>query len=350
MFGEQEQSKTLSNRRWGADNMDLVSVIIPIYQVEDYLQRCVASVAGQSYQNLEMILVDDGSTDGCPEICDQWAQKDSRIIVVHQKNLGLSAARNTGLSLATGDYVLMVDSDDYVAPFAVEHLLRCAQKTDADMVICDYIKGCEENYIFSEKEQCLPKIIDPESALLNIYTAGDQSLRFTAAWMKLYRKSLFEGIRYPQGKLFEDIYTTHKIIYAGRKIAVLDEALYYYYQRENSIMNTSFHLKKLDYLQALAERVAFFSEHGRNKLEQLAYDELLHCLIWEYSRTRDVLHSFQGMEYVKKLYRTVYTKGYASKRYPKENQMFLAAFYHNPEWIIWYWRITGKISEIFKRR
>lgn len=121
--------------------MDLVSIVIPVYKVEEYLERCIASTVGQTYQNIEIILIDDGSPDRCPEICDAWARKDSRITVVHQANGGVSSARNAGLKISSGSYVLQLDSDDYIAPNTVATLVSVAKESNADVVICDYLKG-----------------------------------------------------------------------------------------------------------------------------------------------------------------------------------------------------------------
>ena len=328
--------------------MDLVSIIIPVYKVEAYLDRCVTSVIQQTYSHLEIILVDDGSPDRCPAMCDAWTQKDHRVTVIHQENGGLSAARNAGLARASGEWILLLDSDDYIAPFAVEKLLKAVCNQSGDMGICSFAQGNEEAYSFTQTEGRI-KWIDAETALKRIYQGDISALKYAAACFKLYRRSLFEDINYPTGKLFEDIYTTHKLLYRAKKIAVLEDVLYYYYQHGTSIMNSNFSLKKLDYLQALVERVAFFEEHNLPDLAQTAYDELLHSLIWEYSRTRDLLHSREGMDYVIRLFREHYRKGYASLRYPKETARFLGAFGRNPEWIVWYWRISGKLNKILKR-
>ena len=329
--------------------MDLVSVIIPVYNVEDYLDRCVASVVGQTFQNIEVILVDDGSTDGSAEICDRWSAKDSRVKTLHQTNQGVSTARNAGLQAASGNWILQVDSDDYMAPHTVERMLRTAESTAADMVICDFVKGSEECYSFGTTPGPAAELEDGVSVIGRIYENAHAALQYGVPWCKLSRKDLYDGIQYPDGKIFEDIYTTHKLLYRCKTIAVLQDPLFYYFQRPGSIMSASFSMKKLDYLQALVERVEFFEDHGLRELAETAYDELLHSLIWEYSRTRDVLHSQEGMQYVTGLFRQVYRKGHASRRYPKETARFLAAFNHNPEWIIWYWRVNGRWNRIFKR-
>lgn len=329
--------------------MDLVSILIPFYNVENYLDRCIASVARQSYEMLEIILVDDGSTDQSTQICSKWAQKDSRIRMIHQHNSGVSAARNTGLRVATGDWIIQLDSDDYLASYAVEHMMRTAAETRADMVICDFEKGSEDTFLIRRIKKPASRILDAATAISRIYDGDHDALRFAAPWCKMVRKRLYDGICYPVGKIFEDIYTTHKLLYRCGRIAVLDEPLFYYFQRPGSIMNASFSMKKLDYLQALVERVEFFASANLDELESVAYDELIHALIWEYSRTRDMLHSRESMDYVATLFRQVYKKGYASRRYPNETAAFLAAFNRNPEWISLYWKIAGKLKQIFKR-
>lgn len=329
--------------------MDLVSIIIPIYNVEDYLDRCISSVTAQSYTNLEIILVNDGSSDNSGAICEKWAENDPRIRVLHWANGGVSAARNAGLSAAKGSWIIQLDSDDYLSPVAVDHLLRTAETTGTDMVICDFVKGSEETYPFGDVPLAQAQIVDGVTAVRHIYADDHNALRYAVPWCRLCHRRLYEGVRYPTGKIFEDIYTTHKLLYRCNRIAILDEPLFYYYQRPGSIMNTSFSMKKLDYLQALVERVKFFGSHDLKDLKQIAYDELLHSLIWEYSRTRDVLQSREGMDYVITLFRQVYQKGYASQRYPEETAAFLAVFNCNPEWIIMYWKIAGKLKKIMKR-
>lgn len=329
--------------------MDLVSIIIPCYNVEIYLERCISSVASQHYNHLEIILVDDGSTDQSGRIIDKWAQKDPRIRVTHQINSGVSAARNAGLRSASGSWIIQLDSDDYLAPYAIAHLVQTAKATGADMVICDFEKGSDETFPFAGMKSPVSRITDGISAIRHIYDGDHSALRYAVPWCKMCRKQLYDGIQYPEGKIFEDIYTTHKLLYRCNRIAVLDEPLFYYYQRPGSIMNASFSMKKLDYLQALVERVEFFATHDLHELERIAYDELLHALIWEYSRTRDVLRSREGMNYVVALFRQVYRKGYASRRYPGETALFLAAFHRNPEWIILYWKFSGKLKQLFQR-
>lgn len=330
--------------------MELVSIIIPAYNVEEHIDRCIRSAAEQSHRHLEIILVDDGSTDATGRVCDEWARRDPRVQVIHQENQGVSAARNAGLRAASGSWIIQVDSDDYIAGHAVEQLLHAAVSADAQMAICDFEKGSENDFRFPDAAATPVRVTDGITAIHGIYEGDHNALRYAVPWCRICSRQLYDGIRYPDGKIFEDIYTTHKLLYRCERIALLDAPLFYYYQRPGSIMNAAFSMKKLDYLQALVERVEFFAEHGLEELEQIAYDELLHSLVWEYSRTRDLLNSKPGMDYVAALFRQVYKKGYASRRYPGETARFLAVFNRNPEWIILYWKISGKLKQRFKRK
>ena len=329
--------------------MDLISIIIPVFNIEDCLDRCISSVLDQTYSNLEVILVDDGSSDCCPEICDEWARKDGRIKVIHQKNGGLSAARNSGIDEASGTFILFVDGDDYIASNMVETLYEAIKIARAEMALCDFEKGFDTNFKFSDS-LLETEIIGPKEALERIYENNQSAFRYVTAWGKLYHRNLFEQIRYPEGKIFEDMYVTHMLIDRCKKIAVINQKLCYYFQRNNSIVNSTFNIKKLDYLQAMEDRIQFFKNHGYIELAKIAYDEYLHALIWEYSRVRDILKDKKAMIYIHKRFCKVYKQGYSSNRYPSDNALYLWGFQLNPAIIIWYWKISGKWKSLFKKR
>ncbi|MBE6127678.1 MAG: glycosyltransferase [Erysipelotrichaceae bacterium] len=332
--------------------MDLISVIVPIYNAEKYLDRCIKSISGQSHKNLQILLVDDGSTDNSALLCEEWAAKDSRIKAIHQQNSGVSTARNVGLDNAEGKYILQVDSDDYLHPQTITLLLEALLSENADLSICDFEKGTDNSFSFESniKKERKAEVINCFDAIKRSYLNSENALRYIAPWGKLYKKELFAGIRYPIGKIFEDIYVTHQILCQCEKIAVIPDKLVYYYQHSESIMNKAFNIKKLDYLQALKERIDFFHSNGLEELEQTAYDEYLHSLIWEYSRARDLLGAKEAMTDIKERFRQSYKKGYASKRYPKETKWFLKTFNDNPEFIMYYWRINAKLDKYIKRK
>lgn len=324
--------------------MELISVIVPVYNIEKYLPRCLNSILRQSYQNLEIILVDDGSTDGTVDICERYMPQDPRISLIVNAGKGVSSARNVGVRSSHGAYIVMVDSDDYIAPDMIEVLHDALAEKQADMAVCDFVRGKEEQYVFAPFRGGI-RTVGPNEVLHRIYLDDHNKLRYVVPWIKLYKRELFEGIEYPDGKIFEDIYTTHKLIAKCATIAVVDWPMAYYYQRPNSIMNHAFHLKKLDYLGALEERIQFFHDRNLLDLEKRQYDELLHSLIWEYSRVRDILHDKKAQAFIHAMFRKHYKKNYESS-YPSDTKFLLWLFYKNPEFVILYWKIFGRLERI----
>ena len=232
-----------------------ISIIIPIYNVEKYLPTCVESILQQTYKNLEVILVDDGSPDRCPVICDELAQKDDRIRVIHQKNKGLSGARNTGIDNAQGDYLIFVDSDDTVEQTLVEELYTYAEKWNCAIV------ACGRNYIF-EDGQIVCKIAHDESKVYGFEEAMQEMNSFRlfdmSAWAKIYRKELFEDIRFPEGKLSEDYYIMYKLFDKAQTIGYVAKPLYNYLQRQSSISRN----KKInhDFADAAKKQMEFLDD------------------------------------------------------------------------------------------
>lgn len=215
-----------------------ISVIVPVYKVEQHLDKCIQSIVQQTLSSLEILLVDDGSPDRCPEICDKWAARDSRIRVIHKDNGGLSDARNAGIEAACGEYIMFVDSDDYIAEQACERLLEYARSEEAELVCCNFfwdygIRQVEENM----KVDYLPRIFSADEATELFFR--QKPLYLIVAWNKLYRRDLFytdERIRFPVGRLHEDEFTAYRFLYASGKTVVISDPLYYYVQREGSIM------------------------------------------------------------------------------------------------------------------
>lgn len=323
----------------------LVSVIVPTYNAEKYLDECIQSIVRQTYENIEILLVNDGSTDGSNDICKEWEHRDKRIKTIIQRNGGVSKARNTGINNAKGSLLMMVDSDDYISSDMIEVLYEGYTQNDADVVICDFEQGENRNHPFSNDSASF-KQIDFETVMNKAYSSEHDALRFVAPWGKLYKKELFNNIQYPEGKIFEDIYITHRLLFKAEKIITTDQKLLYYFNHDDSIMRKPFHLGKLDYLDALLDRIDFFKEKGLKKLEETAYEEYLHSLIWEYSRVRDILHDGNAKEEIRKRFRNVYKEGYSCKKYPHETSMFLKAFCVNPELIVLYWRASAILKRI----
>ena len=218
-----------------------LSVIIPVYQVEEYLEECVNTVLNQHFKDYEIILVDDGSKDGCPLICDEYAKKYDSIKVIHKENGGLSSARNAGLEIAQGEFVSFIDSDDYIEEDMFSSMMKHQLAQNADVVICGryYLYG---NTRKIKSQQNVYKTMNNAEAiaLMNTNILGYYDV---AAWDKIYRKKLFDGIRYPEGKLSEDWYTTYKIFDRANTIVYDSSPKYVYRQREASIT----HSRKINY-------------------------------------------------------------------------------------------------------
>lgn len=217
---------------------DLISVIVPVYNVEPYLERCVNSILRQTYKTLEIILVDDGSTDASPQICDEFARKDERIKVVHKTNGGLSDARNAGLCVASGDYIGYVDSDDWIEDDMYEKMYRSCVEQDASLCVCRYFREYANRTEGGGSGECVPL---SREELLRIYIGGhEQYVIYNSVWSKLFQRELVEGAVFPKGRNSEDIlYTTRAFCKLGRAV-YLDECLYHYVlDREGSIMNVS---------------------------------------------------------------------------------------------------------------
>lgn len=238
--------------------MDKISVIVPVYKVEEYLDKCVESIVNQTYQELEIILVDDGSPDRCPQMCDEWAKKDPRIKVIHKKNGGLSSARNAGIDQACGDYLMFVDSDDYISHCMCEKLAQSIVRENADMCIC----GVEKKYP-NGRESEFSNISDGVLTQKAFFDKmeGVCGWCWVVAWNKLYKKSIFDDLRYPEGKLYEDDFIIHKIISKTQSISCVGEPLYFYVQRENSIISSKYTVKNLDSVEAMLQRCQFFIDH-----------------------------------------------------------------------------------------
>lgn len=237
----------------------MISVIVPVYNVEKYLDQCIDSIVNQTYKYLEIILVDDGSTDGSGRLCDIWALKDNRIKVIHQDNKGPSTARNTGLRVATGEYIAFLDSDDWVHLNFLEILYRLCKDKQCN------ISQCALEKVWSEKDVINLKNVTNEQTM--VFSGRDmikrlyekEGWRNVVLWNKLYRKEAFSDIQFPLGKEFEDEFLTWRIFWKTERVVTTELQLYYYRQRNDSLMGSGFSLNRaLDKVQALEERTLFF--------------------------------------------------------------------------------------------
>ena len=241
---------------------DLVSIIIPVYNTEAFVERCIRSVQNQKYRNIEVIIIDDGSTDNSKVVCECMASQDSRLTVIHKPNGGLSSARNVGIKAAHGKYIAFVDSDDFVHEEYISEMYHIAIESGAEMVICHYEKG---------KKAVFPT--DSEDDVYDIYTSAQMLQNWhsilckqeTVSWNKLVLRDILikYKFQYPEGVFYEDVRTTHLLVAAVNRIAVTRRKLYYYYQRKNSITKRLFNEKNIrDNLGAQDSRLDFFAVEG----------------------------------------------------------------------------------------
>ena len=234
------------------ERQELISIIVAIYNVESFLKKCLDSIIGQTYQSLEIILVDDGSTDGCANICDEYCFKDQRIKVYHKKNGGLSDARNYGIDKATGELLAFVDGDDWMHPQMYEILHYHMITSGSQISCCDFER---EDDTFGNH------LYDVYSINYSVIT-GSEGLRNinhpkVVAWNKLYRRELFKNLRYPLGRLHEDEFIIHKLFYQCSNISVTDAKLYFYTVRETSITNSIGEKNIKDSLDAFRDRIRY---------------------------------------------------------------------------------------------
>ncbi|MSS20121.1 glycosyltransferase family 2 protein [Pseudoramibacter porci] len=239
----------------------LITVIVPVYNVEKYLNDCVQSIVSQTYRNLEIILVDDGSPDNCGKICDNLAKEDSRIKVIHKKNGGLSDARNAGINIATGKYITFIDSDDFIFADMIKSFVNCAEENHADLVSAQHVR-CEQDDNYKEFNFNRWSYSDVQQHVIHGNNEGMRQFLYsndigTAAWSKLYKRSLFKDVRYPYGKYHEDTYTTYKLVALCNTIVSLNQPLYVYRKNNASIMNEPFSDKRFNMVEGKLEQAEF---------------------------------------------------------------------------------------------
>lgn len=256
----------------------LISILVPVYNVEKYLAECIDSITNQTYKNIEIILVDDGSTDNSGAMCDEYAKKDSRIKVIHQENQGLATVRNVSVAAATGDYIGFVDSDDFVSHDMYEGLISVAENKNADIIVCNISYIDEDgNSIPNHRSAKLIENRELSGTELVKELCYDYNSTYVVTWNKLYRRSLFEGIRYPDGKINEDEAVIHRIAHKCNKIVFTQKAYYFYRQQPTSIMNKTFSAKRFDSIFADIDRLNLLEE---NKYEQ---DVIMNCKMFLYN-------------------------------------------------------------------
>ncbi len=262
----------------------MITIVVPVYKVEEYLERCVDSILNQTFIDFELLLVDDGSPDNCGKICDEYAEKDSRIFVIHQNNGGLSAARNTGINWFyeqnRSDYITFVDSDDWLHPEYLRILMNGITENHVKISVCNY-KRVNAEIPHQNYDNIKCEITSPEDFLVN------HSWQYNYAWGKLYHKSVFEDIRYPVGKIFEDTFTTYKVLHKCDEIAYTELQLYYYFQNEQGISHSSWKPSELVIFDAMQEQILFYKEKGLKKAYAKEFELFVHHHAYQIVRIKE---------------------------------------------------------------
>lgn len=273
-----------------------ISIIVPVYKVEKYLHRCIKSILSQTFTDFELILVDDGSLDNSGKLCDEYAKTDSRIIVFHQENGGAAAARNVGidwvLSNSESQWIIFVDADDWIHPYMLEIMFSALKNADDALIsICDIIKVDSYSESFDKIEFSCKRYDS-----LEFYAQFSQLVNMPVC--KLFHKSLFNNYRFPVNKLYEDVFLIYKLLYEAKKIIYIDAKLYFYYQNEDSVMHSEYHLKKLDEVEAGEEQLEFFKKIKDDKNIRAAFKRLMYY----YTYHIEQLHKLpEGKKYARKL-------------------------------------------------
>lgn len=328
---------------------ELISVIVPVYKVEEYLPCCLDSILKQTYKNLEIIIVDDGSPDRCPQICDEYAKIDDRIKVIHKKNGGLSDARNAGIDCAAGEYISFVDSDDYIAENFYDTLYKNIKAFHAEVSVCDYIDTEQLNW-YGGKSSGEKLEMNSMEALEKLYFGSVQEQKaMVVAWNKLYKREIFKSIRYPVGKRNEDEFVIQDILYQADKIVYTDAQLYYYLQRENSIMGFGaavYDRKRMDQQEAYYNRIKFFQSHEIEKLYKQAIFVYLDTIFVEYGMAREKNAPKEIQKQIKNNFRRIYRNPEFPAEYSIKQKIKYRMFCICPNMI---YRIFGLLRVVFRK-
>lgn len=286
--------------------MELISIVVPVYRVEKYLDRCIQSLVKQRNVKIEIILVDDGSPDQCPQICDLWGKKDARIKVLHKKNGGLSDARNEGLKIAKGTYIAFVDGDDWAAENLYQVLSEALEKTESDIACCEFQKIWKEKEVRRDDGKTARyEVYDTKRALQEVI--ADRKIK-QVVWNKLYRREIIEKIWFAVGKYHEDEFWTYQVIGNAKQIVCVSYLGYFYFQRKESIMNAAYSEKRLDAIEAKIQRQKYLGKEFPELAVQGKRDLLYTCFfqgqqVLKYCKMPQKKKTLQMLKKVFKSYR-----------------------------------------------
>ena len=304
---------------------DLISVIVPVYNAQDYLELCAESILGQTYRDLELILVNDGSADKSGEICERIRRSDPRVKYIEQSNGGAASARNSGLKLAKGAYYTFVDCDDFVAPDYLTDLYAAAKEGDYDIVQCNMIltdsrRSSSENSV----ARCQAKEISKTDAL-------NRRMYKVSVCAKIYCAALFHDFSFREGSIYEDDASYYIFVANASKIAVLEEDLYYYYMSSDSVMRNAKKNKSLAFLDIYQERIRFFTERNEPEFVEGTYARLCLVLMLFISQSENNHTNTEDIPELKKLFRRYYPSAVRAKSIPRKDRLMLRCYRYAPQ-------------------
>ncbi len=312
----------------------MISVIVPIYNVEKYLEKCIQSIQSQTYRDIEIILVDDGSPDDCGRICDKYKEGDSRIKVIHKLNGGLSDARNAGIEVASGDFISFIDSDDYIHPQMLEILYHNLISAKTDISVCAFreVSENEEIAINQISEPVQTETFADEQVMNQLY---ERNLITVVAWNKLYRREIFAHNRYCKGKIHEDEFLIHHLLHACKRIVYTKQPLYFYVQRKSSITGAVKWNQVSDGWQAYKERLQFLKDNSYEQMHIWTKLHMLHYIVVYYEKLTSVAQAEALLQEWRNAFKALYkervVKDNMSKQLLQEYKYFVISprLYYN---------------------
>lgn len=309
---------------------ELISVIVPVYNAEEYIKRCVESIQNQTYSNFELILVNDGSRDNSLALCQALAAQDDRIVVLNRTNGGASAARNTGLAHMHGQFVMFADSDDYVSPSYLENLYRAAKQGGYDIVQCDLESTSETN----KPLNTIAYRNEDVEAVTKVQTLNDRKYK-VSVWGKIYSAHLFEDFRFQEGIIYEDDASYYIFVDRAKKLAVLNETLYYYYMSDNSVMRNDQKDKSTAFIGIYEDRIRYFQERDNQELLDGSYDRF--CLVLMLSLSASFAHgnNIGDRTRLLELFKKYYPLTIKSKVVGMKDKIMFTTFWLAPHVVGW---------------
>ena len=319
-----------------------ISIIVPVYNVESILCQCIDSILAQSFEDFVLILVDDGSPDNCGLICDKYAAKDKRIVVLHQENKGLSSARNAGIDYVMSkedvQWITFVDSDDWIDEDYLKVLYESVSSKKCDCAVGGFVATSARDIRKKKsKEKPCSISVTPDELFGRVHTFGDVEIPVNIAWGKLYRKTLFANVRFPVGRINEDRFISHLIAFQCQSLVLIPQALYFYYLRENSISRSIWSSKKLNDIEATRGQIQFFEKHGAKRSLLIAVKDYYRITLRQLTSIRS-LGNAEYRPYEKKarkeLFRCVYKYSAILNLSADEKRQVLFALCPAIKWVI----------------